>query len=123
MRFKVAGQTLRKFLVHFFAMQSRIVTFHTGQRRSMSLNVTLDTRHFHMGFLAFKQGFGNIAMAAGTIIIGNRIPVSYLFGRMGGMTAFAIGQYHCFGVGLMTAEAFRRFSMRGMAFEAIQFGM
>lgn len=89
----------------------------------MSLNVALDARYIHMGFLAFDQGFGNIAMAAGTIIIGNRIPVSYLFGRMGGMTAFAVGQNHCFGVGLMTAEAFRRFSVRGMTFETIQFGM
>ncbi len=89
-------------------------------RRSMAL----DAGHFRMRILALDQYLGDFAMTAGAVFVGHRISISHrVLGRMGGMTAFAVGHCHSFGVGIMTAKAFGRFFMASMTFEAIHLGM
>ena len=89
----------------------------------MRRDMALDAGHFRMRILALDQKFGDFAVAAGAVFVRYRSSISHLFGRMGGVAAFAVGHCHAFSVGIVAAKAFRRFLVGGMAFEAIHIGM
>ena len=120
----MAGQALRKFLVHIVAMQIRLVTVGTGCRRPMRRDMALDAGQIRMRILALDQQLGGFAVAAGAVFVRHRTSISHrVLGRMGGMAAFAVGHCHSFSMGIVAFKASCRFLVGGMAFEAIHLGM